>query len=249
MLQRIINVLRAYIRQFISGVRDDDPERLLARQQENLRKQMALLHQALVARAGASEKLLSITKRLQGEEELLKSSAANFLQSGRQREAAETALRLQRVRQDLEQAQKQWQESESHYKELVVVRDTAIKASNEKMQELRKDLDELRMKNSLADACLRAGNVATEIGGNTISLEKIHDQIKSEIAKADGRSWAAHDTLLPADFSEQQKQREEQEDLALAVLALELGLPIAANQAAEEKTLNTATTPTMIQSS
>ena len=226
MWNRIANLFRGFLGLFISGLEKQNPEALLENEKENLRKQIAQFNQGLSAHAGLCEKLISQVKRQEREEQELKAKATANLRAGNQRLAGEIALELQRVRRDLEDNRSQLGDAEKTYKELVMSRDTAIKTARDKIEGLRKDLDSLKMNKALAEMNEMASGMLSSIGGSGDTLNRLHEMVEEENTKAAGRARVARDSLDTTRFKEQASEREAMEDIALADLAAELGVPM-----------------------
>jgi phage shock protein A len=236
MFRRLANLIRGFIGLFVSGVERRNPEALLELEKENLRTQIAQFNQGLTAHAGLCEKLIAQVKRQEREETDLKAKAAANLRAGNQRLAGEMALELQRVRKDLAENRSQLTDAEKTYKELVMSRDTAIKTARDKIEALRKDLDSMKMNKALAEMNEMASGMLTQIGGSGDTLNRLHQMVEEENTKAAGRARVARDSLDTTRFKEQASEREALEDIALADLAAELGVPMpgAATQAPVE---------------
>lgn len=226
MFRRLANLIRGFIGLFVSGVERRNPEALLELEKENLRTQIAQFNQGLTAHAGLCEKLIAQVKRQEREETDLKAKAAANLRAGNQRLAGEMALELQRVRKDLAENRSQLTDAEKTYKELVMSRDTAIKTARDKIEGLRKDLDSMKMNKALAEMNEMASGMLTQIGGSGDTLDRLHQMVEEENTKAAGRARVARDSLDTTRFKEQASEREALEDIALADLAAELGVPM-----------------------
>ncbi len=228
MFQRIGNLFKAFLNLFVSGMERANPEALLALEQENLRKQMAQFNQGLAAHAGLCEKLITQVKRLEREEQELKAKAAANLRAGNQRLAGEIALELQRVRRDLAENRSQLGDADKTYRELILARDTSIKMARDKIETLRKGLDDLKMQKALAEMNEMATGMLSQIGGSGDTLGRLHEMVEEERTKAAGRARVARDSIDTTQFKEKKAEREALEDMALADLAAELGIPVAA---------------------
>jgi phage shock protein A len=226
MFRRLSNLVRGFFSLFISGLEVRNPEALLELEKENLRTQIAQFNQGLSAHAGLVEKLMSQVKRLEREEQDLKAKAVANLRAGNQRLAAEIALELQRVRRDLAENRSQMEDADKTYKELTMSRDTAIKTARAKMDELRKGLDDLKMKKALAEMNEMASGMLTQIGGSGDTLNRLHTMVEEERTKAAGRARVARDSIDTSRFTADKGEREALEDMALADLAAELGMPV-----------------------
>ncbi len=227
MLRRISNLFKGFLGLFISGMERRNPEALLELEKENLRKQIAQFNQGLAAHAGLCEKLIAQVKRLEREEQEYKAKAAANLRAGNQRLAGEIALELQRVRRDLTENRSQLGDAEKTYQELIASRDIAIKTAREKINSLRKGLDDLKMQKALAEMNEMASGMLTQIGGSGDTLSRLHEMVEEDRTKAAGRARVAKDSIDTSRFQEQKAEREALEDMALADLAAELGMPVS----------------------
>ncbi len=243
MLRRLSNIIRGFLGLFISGLEKQNPEALLELEKENLRKQIAQFNQGLSAHAGLCEKLMSQVKRLERQEQELKAKAAANLRAGNQRLAAEIAYELQRVRRDLAENRSQLEDADKTYQELIMSRDTAIKTAREKIEGLRKGLDDLKMKKALAEMNEMASGMLTEIGGSGDTLDRLHEMVEEERTKAAGRARVARDSIDTTSFKEDQAEREALEDMALADLAAELGMAVPQTPPAQSATEAPAPAP------
>lgn len=232
MFRRIANIFRGFLGLFVSGLEKRTPEALLEVEKENLRKQIAQFNQGLATHAGLCEKLISQVKRQEKEETEFKAKAAANLRAGNQRLAGEIALELQRVRQDLADNRSQLGDAETTYKELTLSRDTAIRTAREKIEGLRKGLDDLKMKKALAEMNEMASGMLTHIGGSGDTLNRLHQMVEEEGNKAAGRARVSRDSIDTTRFKEQKTEREALEDMALADLAAELGMAVPGAAAA-----------------
>lgn len=226
MFNRIANLVRGFLGLFISGLEKRNPEALLEVEKENLRKQIAQFNSGLAAHAGLCEKLIAQVKREERQEQDLKAKAAANLRAGNNKLAGEIALELQRVRQELAENRSQLGDAEKTYKELVASRDIAVKTAREKIETLRKDLDDLKMKKALAEMNEMASGMLTEIGGAGDTLNRLTEMVEEERTKAAGRARIAKDSIDTSKFKEQAAEREALGDIALADLAAELGMAV-----------------------
>ena len=226
MFRRLANLFKGFLSLFISGLEKENPEALLEVEKENLRKQMAKFNEGLAAHAGLVEKLIGNVKRLERQETDLKAKAAANLRAGNQKAAGELALELQRIRAELEDNRGQMEEAETTYKELVASRDTAIKAARDKIEGLRRGIDDMKMQKALAEMNEMASGMLTSIGGSGDTLDRLHTMVEEERTKAAGRARVARDSLDTSDFKEKAAEREALESMALADLAAELGVSV-----------------------
>ena len=82
MFKRIGNLIKGFIGLFVGGLEKRSPEALLDVEKENLRKQIAQFNQGLATHAGLVEKLISQVKKLDREENDLRSKTSAHLKAG-----------------------------------------------------------------------------------------------------------------------------------------------------------------------
>src|SRR5210317_1973679 len=107
LLNRISNIIKGSLSVFISDMEKGNPEALLELEKENLRKLIAQYNEGLAAHAGLSERLMTQVKKQEIEEQELIAKATAHLKAGNQEVAAKYALRLQQVKQELEENRRQ----------------------------------------------------------------------------------------------------------------------------------------------
>ena len=154
MFGRLMNVIRGFFAQFVSGVEKRNPEALLELEQENLRKQIGSYNQSLAVHAGLAERLIGQVRKLETEENELRARTTAHLRAGNKDAAAQHALRLQTVTRELQENRTQMAQAEDTYKNLVKARDVAVNAARAKIQNLKGAINDLRMKTALADQAL-----------------------------------------------------------------------------------------------
>ena len=240
MLRRISNLIRGFISLFISGLEKRNPEALLEIERENLRLQIAKYNQGLASHAGLCEGLMAQVKRLEMDERDLRSKASANLKAGNRQVAAQYALRLQTVERELGEDRRQLAQSEETYQNLVKARDVAITSAKQKIETLRRDLDDLKVKQAMAELTEMATGMVSSIGGSGDTMDRLHEMVQQESQKAAGRVRVAKDTL---DMSEVKMAEAEQAALAeqaLAEFAAKEGVLLEPEIGAQVQT-NTAT--------
>jgi phage shock protein A len=226
MLKRLMNVIKGFFGLFVSGVERKNPEALLELEKENLRKQIAQYNQSLASHAGLCENLMSQVKRLETEESDLRGKAAANLRAGNQARAGEYAMRLQEVRRNLEENRAQLSGAEDTYNELKVARDVSVKAARDKIESLRRDLDDMKIKKAQAELSEMAGGMVNSIGSSGDTLNRLHEMVREERDKAAGRARVARDSLDVTNVRMQESEAKALEMQALADFAAAEGLSI-----------------------
>ena len=181
MFGRLMNVIRGFFAQFVSGVEKRNPEALLELEQENLRKQIGSYNQSLAVHAGLAERLIGQVRKLETEENDLRARTTAHLRAGNKDAAAQHALRLQTVTRELEENRKQMVQAEETYKNLVKARDVAVSAARAKIQSLKGAINDLRMKTALAEMNEMAAGMVTQIGGSGDTLNLKRSGVKGAV--------------------------------------------------------------------
>jgi len=244
MFKRIANLFRGFLSLFISDLEVRNPEALIENEKENLRQQISEYNKGLAAHAALCERLMTQVKRLEKEEEELRAKTTANLKAGNRDSAGQYALRLKAVRAELDENRKQVEDAEKTYKELVRAKDVAIKAAKDKIESVKRDVDDMRMKKAMADLNEMASGMVSQIGGSGDTMNRLQEMVREERDKAAGRARVARDTMDTTDIDAMEAERKAMEDLALADFAAESGIvldsrPAASTPAApetEEKT-------------
>lgn len=226
MFKRLSNLIRGFFSLFISGLEKQNPEALIEIERENLREQTAKYNKGLAAHAGLCERLMTQVKNLAKSEEQLRAKAAANLKAGNRELAGQCALQLQTVRQELAENNAQLGEAESTYKDLLEARDVMVKQVRDKIQQLSRDVNDMKVKQATAELNEMAAGMVTEIGGSGDTLNRLHEMVEEERGKASGRARVARDSMDLTDVKAKKAEQEALGDLALADLAAELGMDL-----------------------
>ncbi|HAD04339.1 MAG: hypothetical protein A2091_07210 [Desulfuromonadales bacterium GWD2_61_12] len=213
---RIANLFRGFLSLFVSGIERANPEALLELERENLREQVAKYNDGLASHAGLCERLMSQVRQLENEERDLRGKAAAHLRAGNRDAAGQYALRLQTVQRELEENRTQLEQAEITYRNLLKARDVAITAARAKIENLRSAINDLKMKQALAELTEMSAGMVTSIGSGGETLDRLTQMVGEERDKAAGRVRLARDTM---DMSTVQVKEEEQQALADQALA------------------------------
>jgi phage shock protein A len=248
MFKRIANLIRGFLGLFISGIEKKSPEALLEVEKENLREQIAKYNRGLAAHAGLCERLMTQVKQQSREEEELRAKAAAALKAGSRELAGQYALRLQAVRKNLAENRGQLEEAEKTYRELVEARDVTVRQVKAKIEELKRGISDMKVKQATAELSEMASGMVTEIGGSGDTLNRLHEMVEEEREKAAGRARVARDSIDTTDIKMKKAEQDAMADLALADLAAELGMEVpaaaeptpAATPPASERTMGPA---------
>jgi phage shock protein A len=224
MFQRIANVFRVQVGSFLSGEEEREPQEILETEQQNLRKQEMQFNQGLAAHAAACERFTAEVQHLEKIEAECKAQAATHLQAGDNRLAGEWALKLQNSRKDLAYYRSQISEAQAMYQELLKVRDAFVSSTRQKIEELRRQFDEMNLMQSLAEMNATCSDVIAQFGGSNDRLNRMLERVKEQQVNVEGRAWASMELLDGGVVRDQQEERETLEAMALLELSGELGI-------------------------
>ena len=241
MFKRIGNLIKGFIGLFVGGLEKRSPEALLDVEKENLRKQIAQFNQGLATHAGLVEKLISQVKKLDREENDLRSKTTAHLKAGNRQLAGDFAMKLKNVNSTHDEVKDQLVDAEKHYKELLRARDVSVKEAREKIQDLRRGIDDMKVKKAMAELNEMASGMISEIGGSGDNLNRLEEIVEEERTKAAGRARVAKDSMDLTDINMKQEEQEALAEMALADFAAAEGIEM-------EKTDNQAPPKTSSQS-
>lgn len=229
MFKRIANLFRGFIGLFVSGLEKKNPEALLEVEKENLRKQIAKYNQGLAAHAGLCESLMSQIRRLETQERDLRAKASANLRAGNGEAAGRYALDLQNVQRELLDNRAQLGQAETTYKELISARDVSVKAARDKIESLRRGLDDLKIQKAQAELSEMASGMINTIGGSGDTLNRLHEMVEQERSVAAGRARVARDSIDTTDIKMKESEQKALEAQALADFAAREGLSVPAS--------------------
>ena len=214
MFKRISNLFKGFLGLFIGGMERKNPEALLEVEKENLRKQIGEFNKGLATHAGLVERLLSQAKKLEAEENDLRAKTKALLTAGQREAAAENAYKLQAVDKQHDEIAKQLADAEVRYKELIRARDVSVKTARDKIDKLRRDIDDM------------AAGMITTIGGSGDTLSRLSDIVEDERTKAAGRARVSRDSMDLGDINLKESEQKALADMALADFAAAEGIAL-----------------------
>lgn len=232
MIKRISNLIKGFFGLFIGGLERGNPEALLDVEKENLRAQISEFNRGLAAHAALVERLISQVKRLNQEETELKARTQANLEAGNRDTAADLALRLQETGKSHGDLATQLQAAEVRYQELLRARDVSITTAREKIEKLRRDIDELKIQKAMAELNEMAAGMVSNLGGSGDTLHRLSGLVEEERTKAAGRSRVARDSMDASTIQEKHAERRALADIALQDFAKARGIPLAPAAAA-----------------
>lgn len=226
MFKRIGNLFRGFMSLFVSGVERRNPEALLEVEKENLRTQIARYNQGLASHAALCENLMAQVKKLEADERDLRAKTSANIRVGNRDAAAQCALRLQTITRELEENRTQLGQAETTYKELVRARDASVKAAQAKIESLKADLNDLKIKKATAELSEMASGMIAQIGGAGDTLNRLEEMVREERSKAAGRARVARDSMPNGELVMKEAEQKALADQALADFAAKEGIAL-----------------------
>ena len=209
MFGRIANLFKGFLSLFVSGVERRNPEALLELEQENLRKQIGNFNQGLASHAGLSERLMSQVRKLEAEQKDLRAKATAHMRAGNNSAAGQYALRLQSVEAQLAENRTQLEQAETTYKNLVKARDVAVQTARAKIESLKGAINDMRMKQAMAEIHEMSAGMITNIGGAGDTLNRLEEHGRPKSATRPRAARASRGTRSTCAQVEHQGSRDE----------------------------------------
>jgi phage shock protein A len=231
MFGRIANLFKGFLSLFVSGIERRNPEALLELEQENLRKQVGNFNQGLASHAGLAERLMSQVRKLEAEQKDLRAKTTAHVRAGNNTAAGQYALRLQSVEAQLTENRTQLEQAETTYKNLVKARDVAVQTARSKIESLKGAINDMRMKQAMAELHEMAGGMITTIGGSGDTLNRLHEMVEEERNKAAGRARVAKDSIDMSQVDLKEGEMTALADQALADFAAREGISLKGAEA------------------
>ncbi|MES2709192.1 MAG: PspA/IM30 family protein [Verrucomicrobiota bacterium] len=226
MFKRIGNLIRGFFGLFIGGLERKNPEALLDVEKENLREQIGKYNKGLAGHAALCERLISQTRALESEEKELYAKTVAHLRAGNKELAGQYALRHQQAKKEHETISTQMLEAEKTYKELLQARDVSVKAARDKIESLKRGINEAKIAKATAELNEMASGMINEIGTAGDTLNRLEEIVREDKEKAAGRARVARDSIDMSGISAKAGEQSALADIALADFAAAAGIAI-----------------------
>ncbi|MBI4915138.1 MAG: PspA/IM30 family protein [Acidobacteria bacterium] len=226
MWRRISNLIKGFLSLFISGIERENPRALIEAEKENLRKQIARFNDNLATHAGFCERLMRQIKNLEAQERDLTAKAVANLKVGNRNAAAQYALQLKTVKEQLDENRSQLQAAEDTYKKLVASRDVAVKDAQAKIEKLKRMLTETEMMEAQAELQEMANGMISSIGGSGDTMNRLEEYLSERRDKAAGKARVAASTIDSSKVELMEAEQQALADQALTEFAASYGLEV-----------------------
>ena len=237
-----MNLIKGFFGLFVGGLEKRNPEALLETEKENLRKQISEFNSGLAAHAALVERLIAEVRKLDAEETDLRAKTRANLQAGNREAAGNLAMRLQSVDKAHDSVRSQLEDAEKRYQELVRARDVSVKTAREKIEQLRRGIDDLKVQKAMAELNEMAAGMVTTIGGSGDTLSRLQEMVEEERSKAAGRSRVARDSVDMSGIEMKEGEQRALAEMALADFAAAEGIALEP-QAKQESGIAAAQVP------
>ena len=227
MLTRIWNLIRGFFGLATSKIESNNPEALLEVEKENLRKQTSDFNKALANHAALIEQLSERAKKTTQDEDNYTAKAKVLLQAGNRDMAAQAALRSKNAQTEHTNISAQLDDAEKQYKTLLTTRDVSVKAARDKIEEISRGINDMKIKKAAAELTEMANGMIGNIGAGGDNLNRISEMVEAERTKAAGRARVANDSIDTTDIVLAQAEQDQLANSALADLEASLGLTSA----------------------
>ena len=193
-----------------------NPEALLDVEKENLRKLIGQFNQGLVTHAAVSERLISEVGRGEARAAELTSRTSALVRAGEREAASRYALELKEVTAKLADDRRQLNASEETYHELVRTREAAVANARAKIEQVRRQIGELKVRRAIADLEGIAQTMIDGMSSHGDSLNRLEEMVTEEREKA-----AARGRVNSRHIDPEEARLRERERSALAASALD----------------------------
>jgi phage shock protein A len=226
MFDRIATLFKGFLSLFITGLEKSNPKALIEAEKENLRHQIARYNDNLANHAGFVERLMRQVKNLESQEKDLASKAAAHLKVGNRGAAAQYALQLKTVREQLLENQEQLQTAEETYEKLVKSRDVLVSEARAKIESLKRMISETEMLEAQAELQEMAQGMVTQIGGSGDTLNRVQEYLEERRDKAAGRTRVAASSIDTSHVELLEAEQQVMAEQALNEFAAAYGLDL-----------------------
>jgi phage shock protein A len=178
------------------------------------------------------ERIMGQVRKLEAEQKDLRAKTAAHLRAGNKAAAGQFALRLQMVEAQLQENTQQLAQAETTYQNLVKARDVAVQTARAKIEGLKGAINDMRMKQAMAEIHEMASGMVASLGGSGDTLNRLHEMVEEERSKAAGRARVAKDSIDMSEVEVKEAEMNALADQALADFAAREGLSLPAESAA-----------------
>jgi phage shock protein A len=210
-IQRIHRLWRATLGSGLTELEARNAEAMLDLERESLREQVGKYNQGLAGYAGLIERLRAEQTRLRKEQQELEPRLRARLAVADRTSAGRHALRLQTIGERQQTIDLELTNTEATYRELTRARELALVSARERIETLKRSIDECKVQEALADLTELSAGMHGSIGLTDGTLERVRERMDERRHLAAGRARVARDAI---DLTTVRAQEAEHEAIA-----------------------------------
>jgi len=224
MFARIGRLVRGFVRLFISGIEEANPEALMAAARDDFRAKMAQYNMALARMAGVAERLKGQVKSKTAKAQDLERRILANHAAGNMELAGTLARELQELKADLETDSHELTETDEAYQMNLRQAKVAQQDFQEKVRKLEKQLSMVQIKEAQAEAATAISNVGFKVGDLGDTMKTVEDILQKSYEVSAGKARVAKDMVDIAAVQEKEGERKALEQQALAEFLASQGI-------------------------
>ena len=188
----------------------------------------------LAKQAGLVERLRTQIERQKRESDQLTSKTKALMAAGQNEEAAENALRLKQVNQELTDSQTQMKAADDLYKTLSQQRDVYVRDANKRIEAIKQKLSKAEIAEAQAKLAEIASSTGFTLAGSGATLSRLEEKLDERVATATGKARVAADSAKGGEWTVKAEEEKAMANQALAEFAATMGMesPVGAKAAA-----------------
>lgn len=231
---RLWRIIKGWWLRLVGKAEEANPRALLEAEIADFHKATAQFNENLAKQAGMIERLKAQIMAEGRKVEMAKARAAAAYTAKNMAKAGQLALTVKDTQRDVEENQRQLDQAEELYKNLVRQRDTYIKEARERIDAVKSKISKAEM----AEAQARLTEMASDTSFNPdgTNLAGLEDKLDERIANAHGKVRVASEQTASSEWAMTEAEQSALEQQALAEFAAQMGLapPEPATPAASE---------------
>ena len=229
---RLWRIVKGFFLRLVGKAEEANPRALLEAEISDFHKATAQFNENLAKQAGMIERLKAQVAQEEKKSEMLKARASAAYAAKNMAKAGQFALNLKETQRELEENNKQLDNAEELYKNLIRQRDTYVKEARARIDRVKSKISKAEMAEAQAKLTELASDAVFNPDG--AGLATLEDKLDERTANAQGKVRVASESMDQAEWSVTQAEQEAMEAQALAEFASQMGLegPVAAEPAA-----------------
>ena len=213
---------------FVGKVEKENPRAILETEMANFDKAQADFNNGLAKQAGLIELKKAAIAKGKKDKEALEGRITSLLAIKDETKAGELAVMLQNVEAKLTEDEEMRATAEDMYKNLTGQRDTFVKASRKRLEEVKGKISAAEMATAQAKLAEMVTDVAFNPDGS--GLNALDEQVSETLANAQGKIRVAQDAVSASPWALTEAEQKANAELALAKFR------VKAAETADEKT-------------